>query len=212
MNQKKLFIFDFDGVILDTEKYHFLSWKAVMVPFVDLQWAHYEPLKSMGRDKILREFEAMFGLSIDAACADALKAEKGVRYNQLIGQLSKDDLIGGVLAYLNQLKQANCLTAVASSSLMAHQLLKNYDMMHLFDLVLDANANLAPKPNPDIFLTCAAQLQVAARDCVVFEDSAVGVMAASSAAIDCVYVGQLSHPQACYAVKDFTDARLQQLI
>ncbi len=200
----KGYIFDFDGVVIDTEKYHFLAWKEVFsglgYEFDDIE---YEPLKSTGRRNIIAHLEKRENLQLTDGQVAKICIKKGECYENLVKGLSIEDAVPGVLEYLDFLKASGGKIAVASSSMSAGKIAKMFEIENKFDNIVDGNSLLPQKPNPDIFLKAVSNLSLSPEDCVVFEDSISGVIASGRAGIKCVHIGKTTHPLAVENIQDF---------
>ncbi len=183
-------IFDLDGVITDTARYHYLAWKRLAeglgVPFDE---AFNEQLKGVDRmgslDLILRRG----GLDPDASERARLADQKNVDYRQLVATMTRADLLPGALRALEAARGAGLKVGLASVSKNAGTILERLGITGYFDYVVDANLIRRGKPDPEIFLTAAEQLGVAPKACVGVEDAAVGVQAIKSAGMVAIGVG-----------------------
>lgn len=199
-------IFDFDGVIIDTEKYHYLGWKkAFEFLGVDLSESEYLPLKSTGRDYIIKYAEGKVQRTFkEDEKSEALRI-KDELFDKLLEQLSEKDFIAGVKDFLGCLQNKALRVAVASSSITTTELINRFSLGKLFDEILDGNVKLPKKPAPDVFLEAAKRLGVKPEECIVFEDSLAGIDAAVNAGIAVVAIGEIQSDKALFCLKDFTE-------
>lgn len=206
MNIKKGYIFDFDGVVIDTEKYHYASWahgfESVGAVLTEKE---YLPLKSIGRDYIMTFVEKRDGRKFTAAEKEKIVTAKDEKYIEYKSELSIDDAIEGVLEYIDFLKSQGYKTAVASSSIEAGNTIKQFELSEKFDVVVDGTFGIRRKPRPDMFAYVAKKLGLAPLDCVVFEDSIAGVHASNNACIDCVYIGKTKEENSLFEIENFKD-------
>lgn len=206
MNTKKGYIFDFDGVVIDTEKYHYASWangfESVGAVLTEKE---YQPLKSIGRDYIMTFVEKRDGRKFSSEEKEKIVATKDEKYKEYKAELSIDDAIEGVLDYIDFLRAQGYKTAVASSSIEAANTIKQFELSDKFDVVVDGTFGLRRKPRPDMFVYVAKKLGLAPLDCVVFEDSMAGVHASNNACIDCVYIGKTKDQNALFSIENFKD-------
>lgn len=186
-------IFDLDGVIANTARFHYLSWKSIgedegfEVPAeVDDRVKGVDRMASMN---IVLEYAPR---RYSQAEKDALAARKNERYVEMISSLTPQDVLPGGQALLDQLKAAGIGIALASASRNAHTVLNALGIMPLFDYIADANYIEKPKPHPEIFLTAAAGLGRAPEECVGLEDAEAGVTAIKAAGMYAVGVGSES--------------------
>jgi beta-phosphoglucomutase len=186
----KAVIFDLDGVITDTAHYHYLAWKrladGVDAPF---DAAFNEQLKGVDRmgslDLILARAPRTYTPEQKRALADA----KNTHYQELIATMTPDDLLPGALRALEQVRAAGLKIGLASVSRNAFTVLDRLGIRDRFDDVVDAATVVNGKPDPEIFLTAAAHLGVAPRDCLGVEDAAAGVASIKDAGMFAVGVG-----------------------
>ena len=207
---KKLkgFIFDFDGVVVDTEKYHYLSWcaSAKHVGY-QLGWEEYLPLKSTGNTEITQYIADHSGKDVSPELFEVMKNTKLQEFDRLVADLSEKDVIPGVRDFLTWLNQQNVRTAVASSSNTSSGLAKRFALDKHFQAIIDGNLKLPRKPAPDTFLLAAKMLGVDPSQCIVFEDSLAGIEAACNAGMPVVAVGGIRSDKAIAHIADFREIR-----
>ena len=207
---KKLkgFIFDFDGVVVDTEKYHYLSWVAAASHVgYDLSWQEYLPLKSTGNTEITQYLCDHSGKEVSEELFQIMRETKLVEFDRLVADLSEADVLPGIRDFLTWLNEQNVKVAVASSSNTSSGLAKRFDLTKHFQAIIDGNMKLPRKPAPDTFLLAAKMLGVDPADCIVFEDSLAGIGAAVNAGMPVVAVGGIRSEHAIAHIDDFRDIR-----
>ena len=204
----KAFIFDFDGVVVDTEKYHYLSWcqSAAHVGY-DLGWEEYLPLKSTGNTEITQYLCDHSGKEVSGELFQIMRQTKLTSFDELVKDLSEKDVLPGIRDFLTWLNEQGVKTAVASSSNTSSGLAKRFDLTKHFGVVIDGNMKLPRKPAPDTFLLAAKMLGVEPKDCIVFEDSLAGIEAAANAGMPVVAVGGIRSDKAILHIQDFRDIR-----
>lgn len=204
----KAFIFDFDGVVVDTEKYHYLSWcqSAAHVGY-DLGWEEYLPLKSTGNTEITQYLCDRSGKEVSEELFAIMRQTKLTSFDELVKDLSEKDVLPGIRDFLSWLNEQGVKTAVASSSNTSSGLAKRFDLTKHFGVVIDGNRKLPRKPAPDTFLLAANMLGVEPEDCIVFEDSLAGIEAAVNAGMPVVAVGGIRSDKAVLHIQDFRDIR-----
>ncbi|MDR3180397.1 MAG: beta-phosphoglucomutase [Prevotellaceae bacterium] len=184
-------IFDLDGVLVDTAKYHYLAWKRLAKELgFDFSEQHNERLKGVSRMAsldILLEVGGITGLSEEEK--QNLAAKKNAWYVEYINQMTPAEILPGVLDFLQQLKANGVKTALGSASRNAPLILERVGIAHFFDAVIDGNSITKAKPDPEVFLRAAQALGVPPDCCIVFEDAEAGVEAALRAGMKCVGVG-----------------------
>lgn len=205
INNYKAYIFDFDGVVMDTESLHFKAWnKGFEIMGESLTEEEYLPLKSTGRKHIVNTFAKKIGRKTSESEALEICRVKDDCFKELCKSIDKDLLIKGVEDFLIRLKKTGAKVAVASSASTTTELLGKVELTKYFDVVADGNLGLPKKPDPAIFFRAAELLGVEAKDCLVFEDSPAGLTAAENAGMDFVAVGAKSE-KAILEIKDFTE-------
>jgi beta-phosphoglucomutase len=186
----KAVIFDLDGVITDTAHYHYLAWKrtadSIGAPFDE---AFNEQLKGVDRMGSLRLILARAPRSFSEDEQLALADAKNRHYQELIATMTPRDLLPGALAALEAVRAAGLRIGLASVSKNAFTVLDRLGIRDRFDDVVDAATIRNSKPDPEIFLTAAAHLDVAPADCLGVEDAAAGVAAIKDAGMVAIGVG-----------------------
>lgn len=186
----KAVVFDLDGVITDTARYHSLAWKrladGIDTPFDE---AFNEELKGIDRMGSLELILARAPRVFDAGEKLALADAKNRHYQELVATMTPKDLLPGALAALEQVRAAGLKIGLASVSKNAFTVLDRLGIRDRFDDVVDAATVRRGKPDPEIFLTAAAHLGVAPADCLGVEDAAAGVASIKDAGMFAVGVG-----------------------
>ncbi|HRV54946.1 MAG: beta-phosphoglucomutase [Flavobacteriaceae bacterium] len=203
---KKAFIFDLDGVIVDTAKYHFHAWKKLANSIgVDFTEEENEQLKGVSRVKSLEKILLWGNKSISEEEFTELMTLKNDDYLSYVNKMDESDVLPGVKEVLDQLTALNIPIALGSASKNAPTILKKVKLDKVFKSVVDGNSVKKAKPNPEVFLKAAEQLGVSPKDCIVFEDSQAGVKAANIASMVSVGIGDknILH-EANYVFEDFT--------
>ena len=177
-------LFDLDGVITDTARYHFLAWKELC----DKNGFHFtekdnERLKGVSRRRSLEIILEINGVSgmYDEATLSAMETEKNDLYVQLIRQMTPDDVLPGVSSFLAECRAAGLRLAVASASRNAFTVLEGLQLLSAFDYVADAGRISRTKPDPEVFLDCAAALDLPPEKCIGVEDAQAGIEAIKAA-------------------------------
>ena len=207
---KKLkgFIFDFDGVVIDTEKYHYLSWVAAAKHVgYELSWQEYLPLKSTGNTEITQYLCDHSGKDVSEELFQIMRQTKLTSFDELVKDLSEKDVLPGIRDFLTWLNSQNVRVAVASSSNTSSGLAARFGLTRHFQAIIDGNRKLPRKPAPDTFLLAAKMLGVEPKDCIVFEDSLAGIQAAVNAGMPVVAVGGIRSDKAVLHIQDFQGIR-----
>lgn len=186
----KACIFDLDGVIVDTARYHYLAWREIAHELnFEFTPEHNEGLKGVSRMRSLEILLQVGGLSFDEETKIRLAERKNNIYRQYIMNLTPDDILPGAGKFLLGLRKHHIKMALGSASKNAMFILEKLEMTSLFDAIIDGNSVTKAKPDPEIFLKGAKALGIPAKNCVVFEDAETGVDAALAAGMGCVGVG-----------------------
>jgi beta-phosphoglucomutase len=202
----KAFIFDLDGVIVDTAKYHFLAWKKIANE-LGFEFTHEnnELLKGVSR---IRSLDIILELGkIKASQEDKNKwlIQKNEDYLSYLVDMDESEILPGVMPILNYLKERNQLIALGSASKNARPILEKTGTLEYFDAIVDGNDVSNAKPDPEVFLLAAKLLNTKPQDSIVFEDSVAGVQAANIGGMISVGIGEsLTLHEAKYLFKDFT--------
>ncbi|WP_303185623.1 beta-phosphoglucomutase [Alistipes shahii] len=185
-------IFDLDGVVVDTARYHYLAWAALArelgFEFTPVQGEATKGVSRMASLEIVLRaggFEGRFS----AAERERLAAEKNARYLRFVSQMTPAEVLPGVAAFLHDVRSRGVRTVLGSASKNAGTILDRCGLRPLFDAVVDGNEVSRAKPDPEVFLKGAAAVDAAPSVCVVFEDAAAGIEAASRAGMRSVGVG-----------------------
>jgi beta-phosphoglucomutase len=183
-------IFDLDGVIVDTAKYHFLAWKRL----ADDLGIHFtekdnERLKGVSRMASLEIILEIGNVKVDEARKEELSDLKNRWYVNYINKMTPAEILPGSLKFIRELKKANISVALGSASRNTPLILERLDLKSIFDAVADGNNVHKAKPDPEVFLTAAKMLGVKPEKCIVFEDAEAGVQAALNAGMRCVGIG-----------------------
>ena len=183
------FLFDLDGVLTDTAQYHFQAWKRLSNELgLKFTQADNELLKGVSRRRsfeIILEQNHALGQYSDAEI-DTFIEKKNDYYHELIQQITPDSVLPGVLPFLEVAKRRGILLAVASASRNAQEVLHALGIAEQFDYIADASKVTRVKPDPEVFLDCAAALGVHPADCVGFEDAQAGIEAIKAAGMTAV--------------------------
>ncbi len=184
-------IFDLDGVVVDTAKYHFIAWKALAeeLGFV-FTLEDNERLKGVSRKQSLEILLEIGKKQFSETEKLAMAEKKNTLYVTYIEKMTPEEILPGVEKFLQELKSNEIKTALGSASKNAPMILERIGLTGFFDVIVDGNSISEAKPNPEVFLKGAEKLGVQPEHCVVFEDAIAGVEAARNAKMYCVGIGQ----------------------
>jgi beta-phosphoglucomutase len=190
MSQIQAFVFDLDGVITDTAKFHFIAWQKLAQRLgFDIDHEFNERLKGVGRMDSLNLILQHGGVTLTDEQKDKEAAQKNDEYVELIADMSAADLLPGAREALESVRGAGLKTALASASKNAPAILARLGISDLFDTVVDANLVVNGKPDPEIFLKAAAQLGVSPNACIGVEDAVAGVRSIKDAGMYAIGIG-----------------------
>lgn len=187
----KGFIFDLDGVLVDTARYHFQAWQRLAgelgIPFTATQ---NEELKGVSRKDSLDKILEWGQKSLPQEEKERLMQQKNEWYLELISELTPEDALPGALDFLQQARQLNLKLALGSASRNARRILEGLQITSSFETIVDGNLVTKSKPNPAVFLAGAKGISLQPEECVVFEDSIAGVEAARQGQFKSVGIGK----------------------
>ena len=210
----KGFLFDLDGVIVDTAKYHFLAWKRLAdelnIPFT---LEDNELLKGVSRMASLDIVLGLANRQISEEEKIALATRKNEWYVDYILKMKADEILPGALDFIMDARNKSIGIALGSASKNAQTILDRLEISAYFDAIVSGNEVSKAKPDPEVFLKGAQLLTVPAEDCVVFEDAQAGIEAAINAKMKCVGIGSQSLlNRADIVVKGLHDISVEQVL
>lgn len=208
---KKAFIFDLDGVIVDTAKYHFLAWKKLANSIgVDFSEEQNEQLKGVSRVRSLEKILNWGGIELTEEKFMELMAKKNNDYLNHVNKMDDSEVLPGVTEVLDYLKSENLPIALGSASKNARNILQKVHLFDVFDTIVDGTNVTKAKPDPEVFLNAAQQLNIEPNECIVFEDSVAGVQAANIANMISIGIGdkEVLH-EADFVFNDFTEISVE---
>lgn len=190
MTPIKACIFDLDGVIVDTAKFHYLAWRRLAQELgFDFTEEDNERLKGVSRMDSLNILLEIGGVELDDAKKEELAKNKNEWYVELISEMDEKEILPGTTEFLTMLKEAGLKISLGSASKNAKMILKKINLLHMFDCIIDGTDISKAKPDPEVFLLGAKALTVDPSECVVFEDAVSGVEAAISAGMYVIGIG-----------------------
>ena len=207
-------LFDLDGVVVDTAKYHYLAWKELAdtlgIPF---NQKHNERLKGVSRMRSLEIILEIGGLTLSDEEKAKYAAWKNDRYLEFIQKLKEDEILPGAKQFLLDARKAGYKIALGSASKNTALILEKLRITNLFDAVIDGTKVTKAKPDPEVFLKGAEELGLQASECVVFEDAEAGVAAAHNAGMIAIGIGSPENlPQADTTMPGFAGVTPQALL
>lgn len=183
-------IFDLDGVVVDTAKYHYIAWKSLANELgFDFTKDDNERLKGVSRMTSLDILLSIGGVKLDQETKLELADKKNRNYLEYILKMTPDEILPGVKEFMNELRSNGVKIALGSASKNAMTILNQLELTDYFDAIVDGTHVSNAKPDPEVFLKGAELLKVVPSECVVFEDAEAGVEAAINGKMKCVGIG-----------------------
>jgi beta-phosphoglucomutase len=203
---KKAFIFDLDGVIVDTAKYHYLAWKKIANELgIEFTHEHNELLKGVSRVRSLDIILSLGEVEASQAQKDEWLTQKNEEYLSYLVDMDQSEILPGVMKVLEFLKANQQPIALGSASKNARPILEKTGILSYFDVIVDGNDVSNAKPDPEVFLQAAQKLGISNENSIVFEDSVAGIQAANIATMTSIGIGDAAIlNEAKYNFKDFT--------
>ena len=184
------FIFDLDGVIVDTAKYHYAAWRKLANSLgFDFTEAQNEELKGVSRVNSLEIILKIGNIDLSEDEKKSLLIEKNNEYLDYVNKMTSDEILPGVIDILDFLDQNNIKYALGSASKNAPMILKKVGLINRFTALVDGNDVTKAKPNPEVFLIGAKKLCMNPENCVVVEDAIAGIQAANAANMTSIGIG-----------------------
>lgn len=209
----KAFIFDLDGVIVDTAKYHFVAWRRMANAVgSDFSEEENEKLKGVSRMDSLNLILKWGGVEKTEAEKLALATQKNEWYREYILKMDESEILEGILPFLDAAEKRGFKLAVGSSSKNATTILEQVGLKDRFEVIVDGNKLTRSKPDPQVFELGAKALGLKPEECVVFEDAEKGVDAALSGGFYAVGVGGDNLSHAHHIIPDFKRRTVDQIL
>jgi len=190
MNTRIAFIFDLDGVIVDTAKYHFLAWRNLANSLgFDFTKKQNEQLKGVSRVKSLEILLKIGNLKLSDEKKQALLIKKNEEYLSYVNNMTSEEILPGIYDVLNFLIDNKIKFALGSASKNAPLILEKVGLLNKFTAIVDGNDVSKAKPDPEVFLIGAEKLNMDPKKCVVMEDAIAGIQAANAANMISIGIG-----------------------
>lgn len=183
-------IFDLDGVLVDTARYHFLAWKRLSDSLgFEFTEKNNEQLKGVSRMTSLEILLAIGNINVNKQEKERLAIKKNEWYVDYICKLTPDDILPGSVELLEELHSHGIRCAIGSASKNARLILDRLRLAGLFDVIIDGNRVNKAKPDPEVFVIAAREMELRHDEVIVFEDAVAGVKAAEKAGMKCIGIG-----------------------
>lgn len=190
MNHIKACLFDLDGVIVDTAIYHFQAWRRLANELgFDFTEHQNEQLKGISRMESLDLILGWGGVTLNDEEKLAWATKKNDWYLELVMQMTPNEVLPGVPAFLTALRESGIKIALGSASKNSKLILEKIQMLDYFDAIIDGNNINKSKPDPQVFLLGAEATNCQPEECAVFEDAVAGVQAAKAGGMLAIGVG-----------------------
>lgn len=184
-------LFDLDGVLVDTAKYHFLAWqrlaKELGITFTE---ADNERLKGVSRMRSLDIILEIGQVTLEESQKITLADKKNEWYKEYVMKMDQSEVLSGVIAFLQHIRELGIKTALGSASKNAPVILEKTGLSPYFDAIVDGNDVSSAKPDPEVFLLGALRLGLEPHECIVFEDAQAGIEAGLAGGMKVVAVGK----------------------
>lgn len=210
----RAFIFDLDGVIVDTAKYHYLAWKhiAAKLGFVFTEKDN-ERLKGVSRMRSLEILLEVGGISLPDNQKEQLAAEKNTLYLEYVNKMTAEEILPGVVPFIEDARRQHILTGLGTASKNCLLILERLGIQHLFDAIIDGNRVTKAKPDPEVFLLAASAMNVLPEECAVFEDAQAGLEAARRAGMKRIGIGNPETlTDADFVIPGFRNVTLSEIL
>jgi len=184
-------IFDLDGVIVDTAKYHFLAWRRLANELgFDFTEKENEKLKGVSRMGSLELILQWGGVELDEAAKLELAERKNNWYVNYLQDMSPADILDGVMPFLEDLKKRGIRCGLGSASKNAMTVIEKIGLLDWFEVIIDGTKTTKSKPDPQVFAMGADAMGVPHDQCIVFEDAESGIQAALNGGFYAVGIGK----------------------
>ncbi|WP_086932904.1 beta-phosphoglucomutase [Agarilytica rhodophyticola] len=207
-------IFDLDGVIVDTAKYHFLAWKR-LADQLDIVFTeeNNELLKGVSRVESLNIILRLADKTLTEEERVSCLERKNTWYLEYIHRLDRSEILPGVEKLITEIRGRGIKIALGSASKNAVIILQQLKLMDMFDVIVDGTQVSQAKPDPEVFLNAAKDVDIDPQKCLVFEDAVAGVEAALNAGMYVIGIGsEETLHQANFVLQDLQNQTLDQLI
>lgn len=210
----KAFLFDLDGVLVDTANYHFLAWSKVCDALgITFTKDDNEKLKGIDRRNSLRILLKLGNKELEEGVFESWLDKKNETYLEMIETLDRSALFNGVIPLFEELKAKNIKIGLGSASKNAKLILDRLEITDYFDSIVDGNMTTHGKPDPQVFLLNASKLNLQVEECAVLEDSEAGIDAAITANMKAIGIGtdqSIQHADVVY--KDIEAINLKTVL
>ena len=178
-------------MITDTSELHYQAWnKLAEVKGYTFSREINEALRVVSRIASLEIILKASGVELSADEKEQQANLKNSFYQESLKTIRPQNLLPGVIDFINALKEAKIKTAIASASRNAPEVIERLEIADYFDVVMDAAKIRKGKPDPEIFVSAAEELDVPVEYCAGVEDAEAGVDAIRAAGIFSIGIGE----------------------
>jgi beta-phosphoglucomutase len=184
-------LFDLDGVLVSTDEFHYRSWVKIAEEegFGFFDHAFNDKFRGVARMECIEIITKASGKQYTKEQKQELADRKNGYFADSLAKVTQDELLPGSLAMLTELKKRGIKTAVASNSRNAVTIIKQVQIEHLLDAIVDGYQIENSKPDPEVFLKAALKVGVPPAECLVIEDAVSGIEAATKAGMKSLGIG-----------------------
>jgi len=209
----KACIFDLDGVIVDTARYHYLAWAQLADQIgVDFNESINEQLKGVSRMTSLQMILDRSGFEISQKEKEDLAEQKNKWFIEMVNRMTSSEILPGIETFLVKLEKEGIRKAVGSASKNARLALQKTGLLDRFEIIVDGTMVQKAKPDPEVFMQAARKLGINPQNCIVFEDAIAGVKAAHNGGMKCIGIGKKDDlSEADLVIKSFEHINLEQV-
>ncbi len=207
-------IFDLDGVLVDTARYHFKAWKKLADQLgINFTREDNEKMKGISRKASLERLLELGNMELSEARRDELCDLKNSWYLSLVDNMDEGEILSGVIEFLTDLEQRDISMALGSASKNAKTIMSKTGLSNYISVIVDGNDVKNSKPDPEVFLLGARKLELSPSKIVVFEDSAKGIEAAIAGGFKTIGIGSTEHlSNADLVLEDLTGFNTEKLL
>ena len=186
----KAVIFDLDGVICSTDRFHYLAWKKIADDLgIYFDENINQRLRGVSRAESFQIILEKYDGKLSEEETERYLHEKNELYRSYLEEMQESDFSEEVKNTLLALKKEGYKLAIGSSSKNAKFILTRLGAIDLFDAISDGNNITKTKPDPEVFLKAAEMLELNPSDCIVMEDAESGIEAARAGGMDSIAIG-----------------------
>ncbi|WP_429959806.1 beta-phosphoglucomutase [Enterococcus sp. AZ196] len=212
----KGFIFDLDGVLADTAKYHYIAWKQLAAEIdITIDEAFNEQLKGISRQESLERILAYGDKSSEFSASERFEMaeRKNQHYVELLEELTPEDALPGVRDFLKAARKHNIPCGVASASKNAPFILDKLAISDYFVGIADPATLTKGKPDPEIFIKAAQLLAIDPKEAIGFEDAQAGIDGIKACGMYAIGIGEVEQLKgADRSVADLSELSIEELI